>query len=289
MNHSPVMPATLKVLVTGAKGQLGSELVRMLSPVFEVYGFTRQQLDVTRFSEVRECVRQLRPDVVIHAAAYTQVDLAESHPDAAYAVNAYGTRNLAVAAEEAGAAIVYISTDYVFDGTSRRPYREFDPVGPLNVYGKSKCAGEQIVQTLSRRHYIVRTSWLYGPGGPNFVRTMLQLAKTAPELRIVDDQIGSPTYTADLAQFIGELILTGQYGIYHASNQGSCSWHEFAREIFARTELQVTVTPVRTQDFPRPAPRPSYSVLDHMAIRLNGLSALRPWQEALQDCLQHLE
>lgn len=278
----------MKVFVTGANGQLGSELVRSLSLDHEVYGFSRQKLDITDFSLVVETVQSIKPNVIIHAAAFTKVDQAESEADQAYLVNAFGTRNLAVAAQQAGAKIVYISTDYVFDGEGSSPYREYDPVRPLSVYGKSKLAGEEMVKTLTNRYFIVRTSWLFGRHGHNFVATMLKLAREHGEVKVVDDQVGTPTSTDDLAKFLKDLMVTERYGIYHASNQGSCSWYEFAKAIFAESGLNINLTAVTTQEFPRPAPRPAYSVLDHMAIRLNGFPSFRHWREALQEFIHDL-
>lgn len=273
----------MKVIVTGAGGQLGYDVVRLAAKRgWDVYGYGRDELDITNLEAVRERVAVVRPDVIIHAAAYTKVDLAEQEPDIAYQVNALGTRNIAVAAEDAGARLCYISTDYVFDGSSSVPYREYDQPNPISVYGKTKHAGERLVESLSSRYYIVRTAWVYGNGGANFVRTMLRLGAEQSELRVVNDQIGSPTYTVDLSAFLLELVQTEKYGIYHATNTGTCSWYEFAKAIFEEAGVEVQVHPVSTAEFPRPAPRPKYSVLDHMAIRANGLSDLRHWREGLR-------
>lgn len=278
----------MKMLVTGANGQLGQELVRFPAPPdLEIVGLGRAELDVTDPGQCRETIRAIRPDAVIHCAAYTKVDQAESEQDEAYRVNAEGTRNAALAAEQIGAKFVYISTDYVFDGTSNRPCREDDPPNPLSVYGKTKLAGERFVRKLSSRHFIVRTSWVFGPYGSNFVKTMLKLAEERDVIRVVDDQIGSPTYTRDLAQFLLELVKTDHYGIWHASNSGACSWYEFARAIFEEKGLNVRVEPCTTAEFPRPAPRPAYSVLDHGAIRAFGFKPFRHWREALRDYLQN--
>lgn len=277
-----------KVLVTGAKGQLGSDVVRCLQDLgYEVYGYGHQELDITDFGQVVHVFNTPKPDIVIHAAAYTQVDRAESEAEQAYLVNAYGTRNIAVAAESVGAKLVYISTDYVFDGQGKRPYHEFDPTSPLGVYGKSKLAGEQFVRELCSRFFILRTSWVYGLHGANFVKTMLKLATERNELQVVHDQIGSPTYTVDLATFVKQLISTELYGTYHVSNAGPCSWYEFAKAIFEEAGVNdVQVLPVTTAEFPRPAPRPAYSVMDHMAIRLNGLTDLPHWRDALRRFMQ---
>lgn len=272
----------MKVAVTGAQGQLGSDLVKRLQAVGEVTGLGREQWDITDERQCKDVMQRLRPDVVIHAAAYTAVDLAETDADRAYAVNAFGTRNVAAAAEDVKAKLCMISTDYVFDGTGTAPYREYDQTNPQSVYGQSKRAGEILAQTLSSRYFIVRTSWVYGKHGNNFVKTMLKLGREKDRLAVVHDQIGSPTYTVDLSGFLAELIQTERYGIYHASNSGSCSWYEFARAIFEESGISVQLEPCTTEQFPRPAPRPKYSVMDHMAIRANGFTDLRHWREALK-------
>ncbi|KYD19084.1 dTDP-4-dehydrorhamnose reductase [Saccharococcus caldoxylosilyticus] len=274
----------MKVVVTGAKGQLGTDLVHSLADRgYEVYGYGREELDITNFDQVKQIIGKVNPDVVIHAAAYTKVDLAESEPDKAFLINAYGTRNVAVASGAVGAKLVYISTDYVFDGTANVPYNEFAPTNPLSVYGKSKLAGEQFVRDLHSKFFIVRTSWVYGKHGNNFVKTMLKLAQERDELMVVHDQIGCPTYTVDLANCVLELIQTEKYGIYHVSNSGYCSWYEFAKAIFEEVGIEVKVNPCTTKDFPRPAPRPAYSVFEHMALRLNGFGEMREWEKALQE------
>jgi dTDP-4-dehydrorhamnose reductase len=284
------MAETMRILVTGANGQLGRELVRLQAPQnMEIIGFGRGEMDITDLAQCRSVIRAHMPDAVVHCAAYTKVDQAESEPDEAYRVNAYGTRNAALAAEEIGAKFVYVSTDYVFDGRADKPYREYDRTDPQTVYGRSKLAGEQLVQSLSSRYFIVRTSWVYGKYGANFVKTMLKLAEERDRLKVVHDQVGSPTYTLDLARFLLELVRTDYYGIYHASNSGICSWYEFAKAIFEERGLNVQVEPCTTAEFPRPAPRPAWSVLDHGAIRVHGLKPLRPWREALRHYLQNSE
>lgn len=274
----------MKVVVTGAKGQLGTDVVQLLADEgIEVYGYGREGLDITNFDQVKQIITDVRPDVVIHAAAYTKVDLAESEPDQAFLINAYGTRNVAVASEAVGAKLVYISTDYVFDGKENKPYHEFSPTNPLSVYGKSKLAGEQFVRDFHSRFFIVRTSWVFGKHGNNFVKTMLKLAREREELMVVNDQIGCPTYTVDLANCILDLIHTEKYGIYHVSNSGHCTWYEFAKAIFEEAGIKVKVNPCATKDFPRPAPRPAYSVFDHMSLRLNNFKNMRNWRYALKD------
>ncbi|MEK4716772.1 dTDP-4-dehydrorhamnose reductase [Priestia sp. FSL W8-0524] len=275
-----------KVLITGANGQLGKELVELFTEKgFEVYGFGRDKMDITNQAQVEEIISAVKPNIVLHSAAHTKVDLAESEPEQAYLINAYGTRNVAVAAEAVGAKLVYVSTDYVFDGTNDEPYNEFSPTSPLGVYGKSKLAGEQFVRDLHSRFFIVRTSWVYGKHGNNFVKTMLKLGKEKEELSVVADQIGCPTYTLDLANSILALVDTRKYGVYHISNGGSCSWYEFAKAIFEETQINVKLKPCTTEDFPRPAARPAYSVFKHMSLKMNGFEEPRHWKSGLRHFL----
>ncbi|CAM4470925.1 dTDP-4-dehydrorhamnose reductase [Paenibacillus tarimensis] len=280
----------MKLLVTGANGQLGQELVKLpAAEGIEIVGYDREALDITDLDACRRVLAEQRPDVVIHCAAYTAVDQAEADPDGAFRVNGAGTRNMAVAAEEIKAKLVYISTDYVFDGTGTSPYNEYDNTNPMTVYGKSKLAGERLAQTLCSRYFIVRTSWVYGKYGNNFVKTMLKLGPEKQQLKVVHDQVGSPTYTRDLAELLVELAATDYYGIYHASNSGVCSWYEFAKAIFEESKLDVAVEPCTTSEFPRPAPRPAYSVMDASSLRANGLQPLRDWRDALKDYLKDSE
>ncbi|MHA7093094.1 dTDP-4-dehydrorhamnose reductase [Priestia megaterium] len=276
-----------KVLITGANGQLGKELVELFTKKgFEVYGFGRDKMDITNQAQVQEVISTLKPNIVLHSAAHTQVDLAESEPEQAFSINAYGTRNVAVAAEAVGAKLVYVSTDYVFDGKTDETYNEFSPTSPLGVYGKSKLAGEQFVRDFHSKFFIVRTSWVYGKYGNNFVKTMLQLGEEKKEISVVSDQIGCPTYTLDLANSILEFVGTERYGLYHVSNSGSCSWYEFAQAIFEYKKIEINVNPCKTSEFPRPAKRPAYSVLTSMALKLNHFESKRNWREALIDFLE---
>lgn len=279
----------MKVLVTGAKGQLGYDVVKELDQLgYEVCAFGREQLDITDQPIVSTVLREIKPDVIIHTAAYTKVDQAETDQDHAYLVNAYGTRNIAVAAESVGAKLCYISTDYVFDGKADSPYHEYTRTRPLGIYGHSKFVGEEMVKTLCTKYFIVRTAWVYGQNGNNFVKTMLKLAQEKEEVGVVQDQVGSPTYTVDLAKFLVELVKTEKYGIYHGTNFGNCSWFEFAKAIFEEAGLDIRVNSITTEQFQRPALRPAYSVLGNMAIRLNGFNPLPPWREALKNFLQEL-
>ncbi|MBP2000701.1 dTDP-4-dehydrorhamnose reductase [Paenibacillus shirakamiensis] len=275
-----------KIVVTGAGGQLGRELVALLTKQgYAVTGLGRAELDITDAEACREKITSIRPDVVIHAAAYTQVDQAETDVDLAYQVNAWGTRNMAVAAASSGAKLVYISTDYVFNGEGTTPYDEFHLVDPINVYGRSKWEGEQFVRQMHNRFFIIRTSWVYGEYGPNFVKTMLNLATTKDQISVVEDQVGCPTYTLDLGMAISKILRTENYGTYHITGAGSCSWCSFAKAVFEISGLKITVLPVTSHQFVRAAPRPAYSVLEHQALRLNGFKEMRPWREALEEFL----
>lgn len=284
----------MRVLVTGASGQLGKDVVALFQQKgHEVMGCSRSELDITSLEQCQQVIGGFQPDSIIHCAAYTAVDAAETDVDGAYKVNAVGTRNVAVAAEKVGAKLVYISTDYVFNGRSATPYQEYDNTDPQSVYGKSKRAGEVLTQSLSSRYFIVRTSWVYGLHGNNFVKTMLRLGQEKPQLQVVHDQKGSPTYTVDLARFLEELVHTEKYGIYHASNSGDCTWFEFTQAIFEEAQklgfkITAQVEPCITEQFPRPAPRPANSVMDHLSIRTNGFTDLRPWREGLKDFLKFI-
>ncbi len=270
--------------MTGAAGTLGTEVVDAFSEGFEVVAADLADFDITDEGTTRAAVVEAAPDLVVNCAAYTNVDGAESDRDTAFAVNATGAGNLASGAEAVGASIVHLSTDYVFDGTGNRPYLEDDPVNPLSAYGDSKLEGERAVIRACRRHLIVRTAWLYGHAGPNFVEKMLELADTQDVLRVVDDQFGTPTNARDLAWLIKELVAAGALGVVNATNAGSCSWHEFTVEILKNAGRSgPLVEPVPTEEFPRPAPRPRYSVLS--LERLTTLIGWTPrdWREALAE------
>ena len=261
------------ILVTGSSGQLGYDLVRLLKEEYaQVIPCSHETLDITNFEEVKEYFDKIIPTIVIHCAAYTNVDLSESEMDYTFKVNAIGTRNVSVAAEEVGAKLVYLSTDYVFDGKSKIPYHEFMPTSPLGIYGQSKLAGEEFVTSLSTKYFIVRTSWIFGSNGNNFVQTMLNLSKEKDSLKIVHDQHGCPTYTVDLAICILNLIRTDYFGIYSVSNSGSCTWYEFARAIFEEAGVTIQLSPVSSEEFPRLAKRPEYSVLESYGFTSKSVS-----------------
>jgi len=273
----------MKILITGAGGQLGRALQRELIKD-ELIPLTRSELDISNPSEVRGAIVMHRPEAVINAAAYTNVDGAETNEDEAYRLNALGPRNLALATAEAGIPMVHISTDYVFAGASERPYHEFDRPEPRSAYGRSKLAGEQVVESLNPRHFIIRTAWLYHTEGRNFPKTMLELGRRG-EVRVVSDQYGSPTYAPHLARAIGGLIGTGDYGVRHLAGSGGASWFELTAALFEMAGIESTIVPVATADFPRPARRPRYSVLTTM---VEPRILLPPWREGLQEFVNEL-
>lgn len=277
------MRVIITILVTGAQGQLGSNLVSILkSEGYNVVGTGKSELDITNEKEVDKVISLLKPDIIIHCAAYTQVDKAELEPDRAFLINGIGTRNIAIAAESNQSKLIYISSDYVFNGNTSSVYNEFSSVDPINIYGRSKLAGERMVRDFHSRFFIIRTSWIFGPNGDNFVKSMLQLSREKERLKVVDDQIGSPTYTVDLSNCIVKLMETNKYGIYHISNTGSCSWYEFAKEIFLQTNDFIQVEPCTSEEFPRIAKRPKFSVMDQMGLRINHIPQMPHWKDALQ-------
>ncbi|MDD2902074.1 MAG: dTDP-4-dehydrorhamnose reductase [Syntrophales bacterium] len=271
----------MKILITGAAGQLGRALVEELGRRDqEVVATDLPELDISDREEVARLLSAERPAVVINAAAATRVDDLEADPDLALKVNALGPRNLAVACRRLGAKLVQVSTDYVFDGTKAGPYVEWDETGPRSVYGLSKLLGEAFVREQCPDHFIVRTAWLYGLPGPNFINAILARAKAGKELLVVDDQRGTPTSTLALAPQILALAETQAFGTYHATCQGEATWYEFALLIMARAGLDAKVRPCTTQEFPRPAPRPANSVLENRLLQLEGLDLMPSWQEA---------
>ncbi len=280
----------MKVLITGCRGQLGIELGRQLkdlnqeSKKITLIETDLDTLDITDSFQVWSLVTREQPEAIINTAAYTNVDGCETDELKAFRVNAIGAQNLSTAAYKIGTKILQVSTDYVFDGTGNSPKREYDPINPQSIYGKSKALGEKLVIETNPRHFILRTAWLYGEGN-NFVRTMLKLAQEKDEINVVNDQIGSPTSTVDLARCIINLINTEHYGIFHTTCEGECSWYDFAKRIFALKNIKVKVNPITTKELNRPAKRPAYSVLENFMLKLIGLNNFRQWEDALEEYL----
>lgn len=280
----------MKVLVTGIGGQLGYDVMRELKKRgLEVVGTGREEMDITDAAQVREVLRACAPDAVIHCSAYTAVDRAEDEKELAYRVNVEGTKNIAEVCAELDCVMMYISTDFVFSGEGERPWEPEDEAGPLSVYGRSKYEGEKEVKSRLDKCFIVRISWTFGINGNNFVKTMLRIGKENGAVRVVDDQVGSPTYTRDLAVLLADMIQSGQYGEYHASNEGFCSWYEFAKEIFQEAGMdEVQVTPISSDEFPAKAKRPFNSRMSKEKLVKKGFNRLPPWQDALNRYMQEL-
>lgn len=279
----------MKVLVTGASGQLGYDVCKVLvARGVEHRGVDIQDFDITDAAATRSYIVEYCPDAVVHCSAWTAVDRAEDEPEKCRAVNMDGTRNIAVACKEIGAKMLYISTDYVFSETGRQFHEPDDETGPLNVYGQTKLEGELAVKELLTRFFIVRTSWVFGINGKNFVRTMLELGAKDPALRITADEFGSPTYTRDLAPLLCDMVLTERYGVYHATNEGICTWAEFAQEIFDQAGMRVSVTPRTPGERLTKTNRPHNSRLSKRCLDKAGFTRLPHWKDALRRYLQEL-
>jgi dTDP-4-dehydrorhamnose reductase len=291
----------MKILITGSKGQLGTQITNIidtkeseLGKINTAYndavvkGIDLDELDITDINAVKRIIADFAPNLVINCAAYTNVDGCEANEDAAFKANSLGPRNLAIACEEIGAKLVHISTDYVFAGNGDRPYREYDLANPMNVYGKTKLLGEKYVQQQCRKYFIVRTAWLYGCSGSNFVKTIIKAANANSSLTVVNDQRGNPTNAEDLAYHILKLALTEEYGIYHCTGSGECSWYDFASKIVEYSKLNCTVKPVTTEEYKKIAMRPAFSSLDNMMLRCTIGDEMRPWQEALKMFINNL-
>lgn len=280
----------MKILVTGANGQLGWDVVKKLQKQnIECYAARRKDFDLVDFKATKEFIINYMPDAVIHCAAYTAVDKAEDEQGLCYLVNASATENIAEICQKINAKMMYISTDYVFDGTKDGFYEVDDKPNPINVYGKTKLLGEKAVQRILDKYFIVRISWVFGKHGNNFVKTMLRLGKERKEINVVDDQCGSPTYTADLATLLVEMVQTDKYGVYHATNEGICCWAEFAEEIFKIAGMDVKINHIATTEYPTLAKRPLNSRLSKEKIKKNGFKRLRYWQKALEEFIGQKE
>ena len=277
----------MKILVTGCNGQLGRAInqqyagdtdVEMINT--DVFQPDVMELDITNIDKVLSVILEVKPDVIINCAAHTAVDLCESQQDAAYRINAIGPRNLSIAAAKVGAKMVHVSTDYVFEGNGTKPYMEFDTPNPQGMYGATKLAGEQFVQQFAKDYFIIRTAWLYGEG-KNFVKTMLRLAESNDTVRVVGDQYGTPTSAVELSKAIKSLIPTSNYGIFHGTCEGMCSWADFAKEIFRQAGKDTKVDYITTAEYPTPAVRPAYSVLENYMLKLTTDFSFASWEDAL--------
>ncbi|NLK28647.1 MAG: dTDP-4-dehydrorhamnose reductase [Clostridiales bacterium] len=285
-----------KVLITGASGQLGLALNQLFKEKedYIIYQTDRSEdsehgimaLDISDEEAVNAMIDQIKPEIIINCAALTAVDLCETEEQMAYRINALGPKYLAVAADKKDAKLIHISTDYVYDGHASKPYQEGDPTNPLSVYGRTKLAGDEFVISHCKKSFVLRTAWVYGEG-KNFVKTMLRLADSGKSIRVVADQFGTPTSALELARVILFLMETDSYGIYHATCEGSTSWYEFALEIFRQAGKQVSVEPIASSEYPTPATRPKYSVLDNKALRERHGYTMKQWKEAFVEYCQH--
>lgn len=279
----------MRILVTGVKGQLGHDMVNELTKRGHIpIGVDVEEMDITDAAAVEKEMKKEPLDAVIHCAAYTAVDAAEDHQEICMQVNAEGTRNIARVCQELDIKMVYISTDYVFDGEGERPWEPDDPRNPLNVYGESKYQGELAVEEYLEKYFIVRIAWVFGVNGKNFIKTMLRLSENQKEINVVNDQTGSPTYTYDLAVLLADMVETEKYGKYHATNEGLCTWYEFATEIFKQAGVEVKLNPVSSEEFPAKAKRPHNSRMDKSKLTKNGFLRLPSWQDALKRYLEVL-
>ncbi|MFY9726821.1 MAG: dTDP-4-dehydrorhamnose reductase [Bryobacteraceae bacterium] len=282
----------MKVIVLGGNGQLGTDVVRAFADNGdEVFALSHSDVEIGNKESISHKLRELQPDIVLNTAAMHHVENCESNPDQAFAINALGARNLALVARDIGSMLMHVSTDYVFDGSKGSPYVEGDPPMPLNVYGNTKLAGEYFVRCTVNKHFVLRTSAIYGKsscrakGGLNFIQLMLKLAKERGEVRVVDSEFVTPTSTSELARQMVVLSRSDGYGLYHATAEGSCSWFEFAREIFALTNTHVSLKVAGPNEFPAKVPRPKYSVLENRGLKLLGLNTFRAWQDGLREYL----
>ena len=277
----------VKILLLGHKGMLGSDLLLKLNMGYEVVGLDKEEIDIVSASECKGAIKEIGPDIVINTAAYTNVDGCETAKDECFAVNAEAVKHIADACRDKNIRIIHFSTDYVFDGKAKQPYKEDHQCNPINTYGASKMAGERYLQSLSDNYILIRTAWLYGVNGKNFVQTILEKVKTTKKLTVVDDQIGSPTYTKDLAAAVDLLIKQNAKGIFHITNRGNCSWYQFAVKILREAEIHdIDVTPIKSDQLQRPATRPAYSVLSMQKFIATTGKTMQPWQLGLQDYLE---
>lgn len=292
----------MKILITGAKGQLGNELCSIISKGKSEIGKIPyeykdcviiatdvDELDITNTAAVLKFVKENKPDIIFNCAAMTNVDGCETDHETAFQINAIGVRNLSCAAERVGAKFVHISTDYVFAGDGTKPYAEWDTTNPRSIYGKSKRLGEEYALRFCKKTFVVRTSWLYGYVGKNFVKTMRNLGKTKDEIKVVNDQRGNPTNASDLAHHLLKLGVTEEYGIYHCTGEGECTWYDFAKKIMEYSNLPCRVNPCTSEEFPSPTKRPAFSSLDNLGLKCTIGNEMRNWEEALKEYISRVE
>lgn len=292
----------MKILITGCKGQLGNELIKTITEHYsslgklpesyinsQIVAIDIEELDISLLKDTVKFISDCAPDIIINCAAMTNVNGCETNLDLAYQVNAIGARNLAISAEKIGSRLIHISTDYVFDGNATKPYVEWDLCNPQSIYGKSKLLGEQYVKQFCSKSFIIRTSWLYGYVGNNFVKTMIKLGREKSELKVVNDQFGNPTCVTDLVYHILKLGETEEYGLYHCTGEGECSWYDFAKKIMNLAQITCDVIPCTTEDFPSPAKRPAYSSLDNMMLRNTVGNNMREWSIALKEFMKGVD
>ena len=280
----------MKILLLGHKGMLGSDLLTQMRLHHEVVGMDQDEINITSASDCAKAIEDTAPQIVINAAAYTNVDACESAKEDCFAVNAEALQNIATSCQNKNIRIVHFSTDYVFNGSESSPYKEDENCDPINTYGASKLAGEKYLQSLAQNYIIIRTAWLYGANGKNFVRTILEKAKTTPKLTVVDDQIGSPTHTKDLAAAVDHLIEKNAQGIFHVTNRGSCSWYQFAVKILQEAGIDdVEVIPIKSDQLVRAAKRPANSVMSMQKFIATTGKAMQPWQLGLKDYLESMK
>ena len=273
----------MKIIVLGANGQLGWEYSKFLNNKVELFTFSHSELDILNFKEVIRKFEEITPDVVINCAAYTKVDQAEENKHLAYQINTIGAKNVSFAAFKVRAKVVYFSTDYVFDGIKKLSYNEFDKPNPISAYGKSKLLGEVYTRKHNPNNLILRISWLYGIHGSNFVKNIIKLAKEKGKLKVVNDQVGTPTYTLDVVRQTWQLIQDDSVGLYHCSNTGQTNWFEFAKKIIEQINLNRRVLPIKTDELPVLAKRPSFSVLENYLLEIENKNIMRSWEEAFND------
>ncbi len=292
----------MKILVTGAKGQLGREICEcfargctelgcpdILKEKHDIYPVDIDDVDISKLNDVLSLFEREKFDAVINCAAYTNVNLCETERELAFKANAIGPRNLAIACEKIGAKLIHVSTDYVFSGDGSTPYVEWDRCEPQSAYGSTKYLGEEYIKQFSTKYFIVRTAWLYGYYGNNFVKTMMRIAREKGACRVVCDQRGNPTNAADLAHHLIKLLDTEEYGVYHGTGEGECSWYEFTKEIVALAGIDATVSPCTTEEYPTPAKRPAYSSLENIMFKATVGNEFRPWRDALKAFIENLD